>query len=493
MERTAGDIGVQNLGAVGLSAWIYVFPTEKEVKGALVFTASNELGVNICWQGVNLKGPEIPRGKWFKISGSFNLADVKFKPGNKIQVYFWNTSSTDILIDDYFVVFGAPLERRGDSALVDLTKPAGYVPKFNYPPFPVSYLKKDSITSQIKADEIGREDLAVAGDFLSSGNEEMLVFRKDGKMAGYTFCREKNGFVRFAVTKPLQPLSNVKNIMAGKFTGNGTGQCLVVTDKIFQLFMLNPSGDPCSATQPAAAGLKMLSVAEPYTGAVYTGDFTGSGRAEVLVINSTGSWKIVGFEPVANGAGKWKTIAASEQHPVAAWNVQQFETGITAGSFLPGIRTDQLLSVSRSKSDRKITYTIYRFNKSGMNWESNYSGNGSGKIIGLDTLKPEDRFYTVKSDSGNHNTVFRYNRDWRFDLKEISFSDSAYAIRSGVDFEGYAKDYNPKYYESLRLIAGKFTPAAEASFLLIGKNAPERRYEAILPDFIHLYSVSSKK
>ena len=69
MERTAKEIGIQNLKAVALSAWIYVFPTENEVKGNLVFTASNESGVNVCWQAIAVVEPEVPTGKWFKISG----------------------------------------------------------------------------------------------------------------------------------------------------------------------------------------------------------------------------------------------------------------------------------------------------------------------------------------------------------------------------------------------------------------------------------------
>ena len=120
VEHTVASIGPENLREVSLSAWIYVLPTEKEVKGSLVFTASNQLGVNVCWKGVSLHEPEIPRGKWFRISGRFDLSDVTFHPDTRIQVYFWNTSSTDILIDDYFMVFGGEKPRRGDSAIVEI-------------------------------------------------------------------------------------------------------------------------------------------------------------------------------------------------------------------------------------------------------------------------------------------------------------------------------------------------------------------------------------
>jgi hypothetical protein len=89
--------------------------------------------------------------------------------------------------------------------------------------------------------------------------------------------------------------------------------------------------------------------------------------------------------------------------------------------------------------------------------------------------------------------IFRYNRDWRFDLKEISFSDSAFRIHSRVDFQGYDRDCNPKYYESLMLVPGHFLGPSVISFLAVGHVAKERNYQAVLPDFVGLFSERDKK
>jgi hypothetical protein len=147
INRTAGEVGLDNLKAVGLSAWVYIFPTEKEIQGAYVFSVNNDLGVNICWKSVSVSGNDLPKEKWFKISGLFDLSDIKWKPEYKIQVYFWNNSSSDILVDDYFIVFGGPKERRGDSALVDMTREQPFVPRFNYAPFPFFYFEKQEINN----------------------------------------------------------------------------------------------------------------------------------------------------------------------------------------------------------------------------------------------------------------------------------------------------------------------------------------------------------
>ncbi|MEI7661351.1 MAG: hypothetical protein WCK34_04105, partial [Bacteroidota bacterium] len=247
VERTAKEVGIENLKAVALSAWIYVFPTKKEVKGTFVFTASNELGVNVYWQGVGLHEPEVPRGKWFKISGNFDLSAVKFKQDYKLQIYFWNNSSTDILIDDYNIIFGGPVERRGDSAKVDMTLPAGYAPRLNYPPFPVSYLEKETLSGLPKPADIGESDRVVAGNFMNTGNDGLFITTLGGKPSAFAFCPENCEFRRIILGNPssLAAVAPVKMILRGRFL-NGTGDQVVISgDRCWVLAAIDMAGAPC--------------------------------------------------------------------------------------------------------------------------------------------------------------------------------------------------------------------------------------------------------
>jgi hypothetical protein len=165
------------------------------------------------------------------------------------------------------------------------------------------------------------------------------------------------------------------------------------------------------------------------------------------------------------------------------------------GRFIAGPAGDQVLTVTRHKSDGTVAWTLRKLNVSGMKWDPLFSEkqNHAGKTIGLDTLKPTDLFFTLIAGDGNESRVFRYNRDWRFDLKEIRFNDSTFAILSAVDFRGFTGDQNPKYYESLKLVPGYFRGPSSGSFLTIGSVAKERHYESILPDFVHLYSITTKQ
>jgi hypothetical protein len=496
VERTAGEVGVENLKAVAISAWIYVFPTKDEVKGSLVFTASNEVGVNVCWLGIGIVEPEVPRGKWFKISKYFDLTAFQFKPDYKIQVYFWNNSSTDILVDDYFIAFGGATDRRGDSARVDMTKPAGYVPKFNFPPFPVTLLEKVPFEKTIDPADVDSNDFLLAGNFLNTGNDALIMVGKDGKPAIYAVCPGNREFRKIVPGNPsvMASVGPVKKILKGKFLPTSADQLILVGEKGWMLCAFNPPDNICNNNGTLQTTINVLWQSDTPAGSIYTGDFTGNHKSAVLWIDNNGSWKVMSFENTNNSGSKWRVIARDDNKPQAEWDLSTQEAGISVGHFLPGMAKDVVLTVTRNKSNGKIAYTLRKFNLPGKKWDPVFSEKQQylGKTIGLDTLKPSDLFFETSPD-GNKTAIFRYNRDWRYDLKEIRFNDTTFGIVSNVDFHGYNLDQNPKYYEALNLVPGCFLNPSSASFLTVGTVLKNRHYQAILPDFVHLYSPSVNK
>ncbi|MEI7499225.1 MAG: hypothetical protein WCK84_02150 [Bacteroidota bacterium] len=497
VERTAREIGMQNMKAVALSAWVYVFPTKNEVNGNMVFTATNESGVNVCWEGIGVVDPEVPRGKWFKISKYFDLTAVSFKPDYKIQIYFWNNSRTDILIDDYTVVFGGPVDRRGDSAWVDMTKPGGFTPRFNYPPFPVSMLQKETTLSLPELADISTNDLVIAGNFLNTGNDGLFVIRKDGHIGIYAFCTSNSEFRKITLNNPsaLASVQPVKKMLKGKFLGTKAEQLILISEKEWMLCAIEPLTNLCTASGGLQTSLKIMWKSGMPASSIFSGDFNGDHRSEIMIIEDNGSWKVMAFETTGNAGSAWKVIAEDDHDPVKDWNKSNQEVGIYVGRFIPGSANELVLTVIRNKGEKKFGYSLRKLNSSRMRWDPLFGENHNyvGKTIGLDTLKPSDLFFIANADNGNETKVYRYNRDWRFDLKEISFNDSTFRILSGVDFSGCEKGSNPKYYESLTLIPGYFLSPSSFSFLTIGSVEKERHYESILPDFVHLYSLTGKK
>lgn len=522
IERTVGEIGIENFKSVGWSTWVYVFPTSKEVKAAFVFVVSNELGVNVCWKGIGLSGPGIPQGKWFKISGYADLSDVKFKPEYKVQVYFWNKSSTDILVDDYYIVFGGSAERRGDSALVDMTRNIPYSPRYNFPPFKTVFLKKEDVhnensafllnTQTTKEGNVNPGNKIIGGNFLNaaSGVDAMLVVKKIGKPEIFTFCPQEKRFkkVQIDLSPETLPWLSALFVGKGKFIQDGYEQVLIESEKGFILGQFGQIKNTCFSGTGLKTVFKILWRSAtwevdhnriPKKQIFYPGDFNGDQQTEILKVASDGTWKLLRF--VAEPSGNWKTVAEGDKTSGGEWNNNEFEFRILVGRFIPGLNQDVLLTVTKNKKNGLKNFYLSKFNAVRSRFEPVFPARNNylGKTFGLDTLQIADDFLTGNFDGRGEQDIIRYNRDWRFDLKQIRFNDTTFQILNNIDFTGFSKDHNPKYYEVLALIPGRFINPAVTSVLIIGRNCKDAKFDgkdcrdyqnkSILPDFISIYTM----
>ena len=491
VERKAGDIGLGNLGAVAMSAWVYVFPGKNDPLGTFVFTASND-NINVAWKGILVSGSEVPRGKWFKISGMFDLSDVTFKPGYKLVFYFWNNSSTDILVDDFYIVFGGPKPRKGDSTLVDLTGGTPFTPKFNFPPYPFHLFGKEEINNEnssflikhgkTKEGDISPYDRIFSGHFISDnrGTEDLLVINKAGKADLFTLCRDDKTFRKITPVIPpdLQSFFQSADVITGCFSGGGTAQLLLSGPKGLLVGEFEKIRDACSGNA-VKASFKTLwkTTNNPFpagTGHLIAADLYGNNVTEILTTAADGSWKVFRFD---KGKKEPLTVLASgDSDPLKQWNNLQTDFKITPGRFLQKYPQEILLTVSGDKTKPGYSWSLLRFDPASHSFIPcfNEKQNHLGKTIGLDTLKPGDEIFTGTFDNSGKIQVFRYNRDWRYDLKEIRFNDSTFQVIANMDFIGYEKDFNPKYYEILRLVPAMLVNPGLTSFLVIGKNCKKK-------------------
>jgi hypothetical protein len=490
VERKAGDIGIENLGAVAMSAWVYVFPGKDDPSGSLVFTASNDK-INVAWKGVPVGGSDVPRGKWFKVSGMFDISDVKFRPEYNLVFYFWNTSSADILVDDLYISFGGPKPRRGDSTLTDLTHGIPFSPRFNSPPYPFHLFEKEETgngtssflvkNDKIKEGDISPYDRIFSGHFVSgnSGTEELLVIGRDGNAGLYSFCREKKSFRKILPVIPsdLQPFFRSGDILTGSFTSPGILQLLLSGPGGLLLGEFEKVKDRCSGDAVKTVFKPLLKIpSDPFQtgkGQLIAADLDGNRITEILSVAENGSWKVFRFE---NPKGSPALLASGDSDPLKQWNRQKNPCRITAGRFLRNRQQDLLLSVSGGKSKPGPAWTLLRYDPASRTFIPCYGEkqNFLGKTIGPDTLKPGDEFLTGNFDRSGTATVFRYNRDWRYDLKEIRFGDTTFQVVANMDFSGYESDFNPKYYEVLRLVPAMLVTPGLTSLLVIGKNCKSR-------------------
>lgn len=100
----------------------------------------------------------------------------------------------------------------------------------------------------------------------------------------------------------------------------------------------------------------------------------------------------------------------------------------------------------------------------------------------------------------NKRTYLKLNTDWRFDLKLVEKDASGYTILGNVDFKGYPNDYNPKYYEFVKIVPGKFLSKNQTSLLVVMCNCADKDFTGIhcktvdnisyLPNSTQVYNIS---
>lgn len=172
----------------------------------------------------------------------------------------------------------------------------------------------------------------------------------------------------------------------------------------------------------------------------YAVDYNNDGKQEVLLVNKgNGDWGIIEF----NGQ-KWQIIKGGTQE-----NLNKKWIEKTAAPSAPVINSSDLLFAGNYCSTNK-------------QW-------------------------------------LKLNQDWKFDLKLLEQDKNDFTILGNIDFKGYPADHNPKYYELVEIISGKFMNKNRTSLLVLMANCKDASFIGItctelenlsfLPNSTQLYSI----
>lgn len=113
-------------------------------------------------------------------------------------------------------------------------------------------------------------------------------------------------------------------------------------------------------------------------------------------------------------------------------------------------------------------------------------------------LSNTDKIYPGKYFD-NKQTFLKLNTDWRFDLKLTENIGGENVILGNVDFKGYPKDYNPKYYEFVKIVTGNFLSKNQTSMLVVMSNCADENFDgkycktidnlSYLPNSVQVYLI----
>ena len=176
-----------------------------------------------------------------------------------------------------------------------------------------------------------------------------------------------------------------------------------------------------------------------------SGDFNNDGKSDVLVLNKKNqAWSVIEFD-----GKKWSVKSKGDKNNLNKSWVSKFETP----------------SLGNSKDVFKSSDFLF---------PGNYFGERSPEILKLNT-------------------------DWRFDLKLVEQEKDGYTILGNVDFKGYPNDNNPKYYEFVKIVCGKFLSSNKTSLIVMMRNCADNNFKGTrcnlfeslpeLPNSTQVYSI----
>ena len=200
----------------------------------------------------------------------------------------------------------------------------------------------------------------------------------------------------------------------------------------------------------------------------------GNKKEELIAIEATGKTNLLSFDKK-----KWNTVSLGE---ITEANTQRYESKMLGADFINSGGADNILLLYSDIKSRQCYYKLFDVDVVLKKISCIQQGNFNGKC---DTLYPQNTYFANDFDGDGKAELISCGNSWRFDMKLIRFSEKSYQILGNIDFKGYEKDHNPKYYENLIVSAGKFADNNTVSFFTLCSN---NSIIVDLPETIGLYS-----
>ncbi|MDD3876480.1 MAG: hypothetical protein PHT69_07645 [Bacteroidales bacterium] len=486
IKKTVKDIGLRYMTRVGISAYVYVLPQQfEDLDAQLVVSVTDDAGKNIFWQGVGINSRFFSSAKWLKVSGAFDMNPQDINENQFVNVYLWNNSNTQIIIDDIFVVFGTDQNMPGDTTNIRTGENGFALPLFNFPPHETIFAEKDSLNKdallllldvlkELKNDKIN--EAVCIGNFIMTGNRlDKILFTHAGQLKVLAYCEREDKFLPFSVLSEAELINSWPNSikLKGKFNSTTKEDVVLVDTLNEKLFLLNFSDNAqCSdyhipiqlSTKTYSFDAFTLNRMKPFYWHIINPE--RSGHSKLLCIYGTGLWQV--FSISDSGLRLLNASKAGKSLPDFPSNRKYFK--LISGNFMAQNSKELLLQMTFNQG---FHYNLLFFNETKNAFETVMR---KTLTIGLDTLKPIYSYFTVNNKLG-HQDIIKYDNSWRFDLKLLQFNDTTFQVMKAIDFKNQDAFVNPKFYELSALLAGHFVNHGYTSLICVCANCKDSNYD----------------
>ncbi len=421
------DLDISNINSVSLS-FNYLSETS-DLNAVFVVSVCDSTSKDLLWQGIDLSKADFKEKVWETANGSILIPEEIAKPENSLKIYLWNRNENQVFLDDVYIVIKEN-SKTNDSVqpAFDLIGQKKFQPGANRPPYNsyVVNLQKADAESVVSLNKIfTRKSRILTGKFDESTGKDQIFYEESGK---YNILYLENGSVVSKEVSFHPAISKDSRLFA---------------DKEF-LFSINPVDGLICVHKYQANQNKFIE----------TGRIKCSGVDKVIAVTANPDNSFSVFENDGNiltyalKSGSYAQVSGNK--PV---NPYQGNLKFLKADFF-GINKEDVLLIYLEKSQDKYVLLTYNAGIKGWALSDKYKGNS---VQSYDQLDFASDYSVIDYDKTGEKELLQLNKTKRFDLRIINFDIMTYNILFNVEFKGFPKKQNPKYYEVSKIICGDFS------------------------------------
>ncbi|HNZ43382.1 MAG TPA: hypothetical protein PKN41_08580 [Bacteroidales bacterium] len=487
------DTVMAQSGEAHYGAWICKAGTAEILKGLLVFQIVDQSN-KVKYSALSpVEEKDGSQASWFYVCGKADWKESNVQPGDLAKVYFWNNTSNTVYIDDVLAIFGKQ-SIKGEKNLSEksFNKKPG-ITSVNQPPYPVFIFEKEFVgnvknttvflTDGIDSLKFFPDDEYVPGKFIKSGNSiDQLMIIRNTKPYGLVWYDPLNygfSFLRFSGEADKR-LSSGFPFSAADIDGNGIDEIITCTpSQVINIFKYN---SPTHSLNLVFSGTPGNLPQDVFFDKMTVLNKKNTKEKNLLLSDKKGNIVLVSYRNrnlKAFQLGAFKEIISENPYQ------------ILCGKFRADTKNENLLLFYSEKKTGRCFYKLFEVDQDKMCLNLVSDGGFENKC---DTLYPDNSFFKCDINNDKIDELLSFSKGWRYDGKWVSFDKSGYVIGANIDFAGYPKDHNPKYFEKLSLVAGNFIEKNTTSvFTLCGSLKNGNSHSMDLSPYVGIFSYKNKE
>lgn len=476
LKKQISNITYDTLKAVFFSAWIC--PTEAKHNLVLVCNVTDANGNSKLWLGKGTENQPLKINEWNLVNAEFKIAECNPQPGDYVVVYPWNKGGQLTFADDYTIVFNSSKHIGNEPAIDMREKSENNFPAENKPPFATIDLHELKVNglefNQPENANLNTNATLLAGNFTGGQLDEIAVINNNTCNI-YGYCSAENKFRKIFEGSDACFSSDCKLLSVN--SKNYTTQLLSIDKKGNVVLISFPSTGASACDKKTKAVQKSLTsegfTFNPkqlfYSIQLVTGENfilmqdEANSNYCVLKIETDRLIKVTSVKAVQLAAGELLQVNKVELNGSPA---------LISFSMLPEGLTAKALSFNGSEFKTVLNESVFK-----------------------NLVEDGDVFYNTSFENGS-NYLLKLNTGFKFDAKLIKTENGKVTVKYNVNFKS---DFNPKYYEATKFVAGNFLKPGQRSCIVISCNCSDVDFAGInckkfdmkneLPNAVQVYEL----